>query len=189
MNEKPIRRGDVIYVSPTNPVGSEYKKSRPTVVVSNDDCNATSSVIEVAYLTLRHKPNLPTHVYIKDGPCFNSTVLCEQITSVSVERLGDFMCHLPKECMQAIDKAIALSFGLDIKNPNELTSAEIRYAENDAYLTEIAQLKARVEDLEVQCKKKDFTIHSVSERFDRIRSLLSTISSLSDTAKEVIRVE
>ena len=107
-----IRRGDIFYVIRSGAeVGSEQWSGRPGVVVSCDENNVYSEVIEVAYCTTQPKSNLPTHVEIMstNRP---STVLCEQINAVSVERLGDYIGRCTDGEMREIDIAIATSLGL-----------------------------------------------------------------------------
>ena len=81
-----IRRGEIFYIArggATN--GSEQFADRPAVVVSNDENNKHSGVIEVVYMTTQPKTDLPTHVTIRSTGRI-SKVLCEQVSSVSTER-------------------------------------------------------------------------------------------------------
>lgn len=107
-----IMRGEIYYIYEKPVTGSEQRSGRPAIIVSNDICNATSQVVEVVYLTLRRKPPIPTHVIIHSGPCANSTVLCEQITSVDVSRIGDYMCRIPEDLEEALDNALKVSLSL-----------------------------------------------------------------------------
>ena len=107
-----IRRGDIFYVMRSGvEVGSEQWSGRPGVVVSCDENNIHSEVIEVAYCTTQPKSPLPTHVGIMstNRP---STVLCEQINAVSIERIGDYIGRCTADEMREIDIAIATSLGL-----------------------------------------------------------------------------
>ena len=114
--EREIKRGDVFYIYPSEKfpaIGSEYVAGRPGVIVSTHSINRTSPVVEVCYLTLKKKKvGYHTHVHIPSGKCNNSTVLCEHITTVSKDRLGDFITHLPQDIMTQID--VALLFSLDL---------------------------------------------------------------------------
>ena len=61
-----IRRGEIFYIArggATN--GSEQFADRPAVVVSNDENNKHSGVIEVVYMTTQPKTDLPTHVTVR----------------------------------------------------------------------------------------------------------------------------
>ena len=112
MSDFTIRRGDIFYIDKFGyQVGSEQRSGRPGIIVSCDDNNVNSETVEIVYTTTRYKPELPTHVSILSTP-MESTVLCEQVTTVSVERLGNYIgCCTEKE-MQEIDIAIMVSLGL-----------------------------------------------------------------------------
>lgn len=69
------------------------------VVVSNDENNKHSGIIEVAYLTTQPKTELPTHVTIRSTGRV-STVLCEQVTSVSVERVNNYIGQVSEQEMK-----------------------------------------------------------------------------------------
>lgn len=107
-----IRRGDIFYIKKYGvQIGSEQSSGRPGVVVSCDPNNRFSNTIVVAYCTTQPKNELPTHVEILSTPVA-STVLCEQINTVSVERLGNYIGQCTAEEMRDIDIAIATSLGL-----------------------------------------------------------------------------
>lgn len=110
--ERQIKKGDIFYIYSAEQVGSEIAGCRPAIVVSNDMCNRFSSVLEVVYLTTRErKRRLPTHVYIESAPR-RSTALCEQITSVSISRFGNYVGKISKREMFKIDFAMLVSLGM-----------------------------------------------------------------------------
>lgn len=110
--ERQIRKGDIFYIYNADKIGSEIAGCRPAIVVSNDMCNRFSSVLEVVYLTTRErKRRLPTHVYIESAPR-RSTALCEQITSVSISRFGNYVGKISKREMFKIDFAMLVSLGM-----------------------------------------------------------------------------
>lgn len=106
-----ISRGDVFYISNANATGSEQRGDRPAIVVSNDKANRYSSVLQVVFLTRRHKTNLPTHIPVLSfGP--TSTALCEQITSVDMSRVGTYEGKITEDEMRAIDRGLLVSLGI-----------------------------------------------------------------------------
>lgn len=107
-----LMRGEIYYIKNFPTHGSEQRSGRPAVIVSNNENNAHSEVVEICYLTLKKKNPLPTHIFIDSGPCINSTVLCEQITSVSVDKIGDYMCRIPEHLEEALDNALGASLAL-----------------------------------------------------------------------------
>lgn len=108
-----IRRGDIYYIeSGFQTTGSEQRPGRPAIIVSNDMNNEFSSTVEVVYLTTQPKHNLPTHVVIRSLKR-DSIALCEQITSVAVERIGDFCGEVSDSELRAVEAAMRTSLGLD----------------------------------------------------------------------------
>lgn len=106
-----IYRGDIFYIMQGSYVGSEQKSGRPGIIVSNDLANKHSPNVEVVFLTSQEKKALPTHVeVIARVP---STALCENIQTVSKERLSDFIRSCTTSEMKAIDKALLHSLGIE----------------------------------------------------------------------------
>lgn len=106
-----VRRGEIYYVESFVTTGSEQRPGRPAVVVSNDMNNEFSSTVEVVYFTTQPKRSLPTHVRIL-STSRESIALCEQITSVAIERLGDFCGEVSPQELAEIDAALLVSLGL-----------------------------------------------------------------------------
>jgi mRNA interferase MazF len=106
-----MKRGEIYIIRQRTAVGSEIKKARPGVIVSNDVLNATSTVVEVVYLTTQPKRDLPTHVCI-NATGIQSTVLCEQIDSVSTTLIGECVACCNAEEMAEIDRGLQRSLGL-----------------------------------------------------------------------------
>lgn len=111
---KDIKRGDIWYIGlpdDEQPNGSLQHSGRPAIIVSNDKCNNYSSVIEVVYLTTRKKKRLPTHVLITSANK-PSIALCEQIDSVTIDKLLRHDGHCTVQEMRRVNKALAISFGI-----------------------------------------------------------------------------
>lgn len=100
-------RGDIFYIANSgHVVGSEQRSGRPGIIVSNDLANKHSPNVSVVYLTSQEKKPLPTHV---DVICkVPSTALCENIQTVSKERLGDFVKSCTTSEMERVDKALSV---------------------------------------------------------------------------------
>lgn len=109
--ERKIKRGEAYYITREPICGSEQQAGRPAIIVSNDANNMYSDTYEVVYLTTQEKTDLPTHTTIRSCQK-ESTALCEQISTVSVNRIGDYMCKLSPEEMDAVDTCLAISIGL-----------------------------------------------------------------------------
>lgn len=133
-----IKRGDIFYVSGGYATGSEQRPGRPAIAVSNDQNNEHSPTVEMVYLTTKPKRDLPTHVLVK-SMSRDSIAICEQITTVSVERLGEFCGSVSKSELADLDRAMAISLGLGCGKPES----------GDAQL--VSELTARATEAEMRC--------------------------------------
>lgn len=107
-----VKRGEIYYISRGGyNTGSEQQADRPGVIVSNDKNNKNSQTLEVVYLTTQPKNELPTHCTIRTTGRV-STVLCEQIHTVAVERIGKYIGVCTAQEMQNIDIGLMISIGL-----------------------------------------------------------------------------
>ena len=114
--KRKVMWGEVYYIKTFPTSGHEQKSGRPAVIVSNNENNAHAGTYEICYMTLQEKSKLPTHIFIDRGPCINSTILCEQITTITEEKLGDFMCRIPEHLEYSLRKALAVSLGIESLN-------------------------------------------------------------------------
>ena len=137
-----IKRGDIYYIRDTRQsVGSELRADRPAVIVSNNTNNKHSGVYEVVYMTTQPKTDLPTHFIIASA-LKPSTVLCEQISSVYEERIGEWIGTLTPDEMKTLDQCLAVSIGIKAAGNTEdteslrqqLETAEAKLAEIGAQL-------------------------------------------------------
>lgn len=111
-----IYRGDIYYIMPFYTVtGSEQRAGRPGVVVSNDINNRHSPNVEIVFLTSQEKKPLPTHVPVMCR--VPSTALCENIQTVSKERLSTFIKSCTTKELKNIDNALLVSLGINSPFP------------------------------------------------------------------------
>lgn len=109
-----IKRGEIYYIEPSKTLqttGSEQRSNRPGIIVSNDGNNEHASTVEVVYLTTQQKGEMPTHVIINSASR-QSTALCEQVHSIAVERLADYMGQCTETEMQEVNEALMISLGI-----------------------------------------------------------------------------
>ena len=119
------KRGEIFYIERAgDSYGSEQQAGRPAIVVSNDKNNEYSSTLEVVYLTTQPKTELPTHIDIRSTKK-NSIALCEQVHTVSVQRVGDFVGNCSEYEMQMIDAALLISLGIDFEKQQEESKQEV----------------------------------------------------------------
>lgn len=142
-----MKRGDIYYIkSKDNSIGNELFSGRPAVIVSNDKLNQTSGVVEVAYMTTQPKKDLPTHVQTRSSGKL-ATILCEQITTVSVERLNKYIGQLTESEIINLDTALAISLGIDFGSLNEAPLPEPTKEELEKLLEQLHGVKPMPLDL------------------------------------------
>ncbi len=119
----PIRRGDIYYADLSPVVGSEQGGIRPVLIVQNDVGNKHSPTVIAAAITSKiNKNRLPTHIEVDAqnyGLARDSIILLEQIRTLDKRRLKERMGHLDRDAMDKVDRAISISFGLDLTPTSE----------------------------------------------------------------------
>lgn len=121
-------RGQVWWQRPTNgkTVNGVQNDGRPVIIISNNAANRFSTAITVVPLTTAVKKDLPTHMKIlmEDGK--TSTVLGEQIRTVSVETLDKYIGTLDEDKMIELNRMVAIATGLQTPNTeySEITPEE-----------------------------------------------------------------
>lgn len=116
----PMLRGELRLVDLEPTRAGEANKRRPAVVVSNDNANATAArlgrgVVTVVPVTSNITRVFPFQVLLpanETGIHVDSKAQAEQIRSVSVERLGPVVGHLPTHLMTQLDDALRLHLQL-----------------------------------------------------------------------------
>jgi mRNA interferase MazF len=106
------RRGEIYWVALDPVVGTEIKKTRPAVVVSNDSCNTHGSRVVVLPVTSNVDSLYPGEalIKIKGQP---GRALGDQIRSLDKIRLQSRIGSLTAEEMAAVDEALLVTLGLD----------------------------------------------------------------------------
>lgn len=112
-----VKRGDIFYADLSPVVGSEQGGMRPVLIVQNDTGNRHSPTVIAAAITSQvGKSRLPTHIELAGPSCGlsrDSVILLEQIRTIDKSRLKERMGALSTPMMNAVDNAIAVSFGLE----------------------------------------------------------------------------
>ena len=105
------RRGDVYWVNLDPVVGSEIRKTRPAVIVSNDSCNRYGTRVVVLPVTSNVESLYPGEaiVEIKGKP---GRALGDQIRSIDKSRLKGRLGRLTADEMSRVDEALAITLAL-----------------------------------------------------------------------------
>lgn len=174
-----IRRGEIFYIArggATN--GSEQFADRPAVVVSNDENNKHSGAIEVVYMTTQPKTDLPTHVTVRSTGRL-STVLCEQVSSVSTDRVNNYIGQVSEQEMKNIDIALMISLqlsggGKTSKQYNE--TIQKQQEEIEYYRNKIQAMQQSLEEKETE--KPQEAAGEASETVVRLETERDTYKAL-----------
>lgn len=111
-----MKRGDIYYADLSPVIGCEQGGLRPVLIIQNDKGNRYSPTTIVAAITSKQeKSEMPTHVKIKtDGLNKQSLVLLEQLRTIDKSRVKEKIAMLGASEMKEIDRALAISIGLEL---------------------------------------------------------------------------
>ena len=105
------RRGDVYWVALDPVLGSEIRKTRPAVVVSNNSCNTFGSRVVVLPLTINVESLYPGEALVTvKGKA--ARALGDQIRSLDKSRLRSKVDKLSKDEVEAVEEALRITLGL-----------------------------------------------------------------------------
>ncbi len=111
-----IKRGGVYLAALDPTVGREIAKTRPVVVVSNDQNNLYAGTISIVPLTSKSTEKIyPFEIFLPRGTANlpkNSKVKADQIRTIDKSRLVQFIGELDDEQMAQIEKAICIHLAL-----------------------------------------------------------------------------
>ncbi|HKB15176.1 MAG TPA: type II toxin-antitoxin system PemK/MazF family toxin [Planctomycetota bacterium] len=109
------RRGEVYYVDFDPAFGVEIRKTRPALIVQNDQGNRHSLSTIVAAISSRRKGYIPTEVPVRapeGGLRLDSVVRLDQIRTVDKRRVHGRLGALGPSTMARVDRALRASLGL-----------------------------------------------------------------------------
>ena len=107
------KRGEIYWVDFTASQGTEIKKKRPAIIISNNKLNKDSTRVIVLPLTSQKTTNImPFEVLIKVNNK-NGKILCDQITSIDKSKLGQKICLCEESVITKINKCLKTVLVLD----------------------------------------------------------------------------
>ena len=117
MSRATIHRGDLYWVDWHPARGSEQARRRPALIVQTDAGNRQTKYPNTVIVAVTSAPaRVPTHLEVvpseENGLRNTSTIKCEQVLTISKERLDGYIGRLDAEIMQSVDEAIKRVFGL-----------------------------------------------------------------------------
>lgn len=111
-----LQRGCVVTVRIDPAVGSEIRKTRPAVVVSNDAACRADAVVQVVPVTgIPERGLRPYEAPVgsaRSGLEKPSRLVANQIRTISKQRIGGVIGRLESEEQDALDVALKVQLGL-----------------------------------------------------------------------------
>ena len=121
-----VQRGMVFWFNPSKVYGKfsdyigfnsrQYRSNvqsgnRPWLVVSNNEGNSSAPTCNIVPITLEDKTNLPVHViFYYEGK--RQTILCEQMRTVDIMALSEYIYTVSDEIMEDVEKALQIQYSL-----------------------------------------------------------------------------
>ena len=106
-----MKRGEIWWVEFEPSVGSEIRKTRPAVIVSNDAANRNLARVVVVPITSNTGRQYPGEAIVSVGGQ-SSKAMADQIMAADKSRLKNQLGTLSKPDMVAIEDAIKVHLGL-----------------------------------------------------------------------------
>ena len=107
-----MKRGEVWWVSFDPAVGSEIRKTRPAVIVSNDAANRHMARVQVIPLSSNVDRIYPSETVVTLAGQKNKA-MADQIMAADKLRLKELLGKLSQADMRAIEGVIKVQLGMD----------------------------------------------------------------------------
>ncbi len=111
-----MKRGEIFFATLDPTRGSEIRKTRPVIIVSNDAANRAAGLVTVVPLTSNVSNVHPFEVKLgarETGLSTDSKAMAQQVRTIDKARLGSLRKGLvPALKMRQVDDALRLHLGL-----------------------------------------------------------------------------
>ena len=108
-----MKRGEVWWVNFEPSVGSETRKVRPAVIVSNNSATTHLNRVQVIPLTSNTGKCYPSEAIILLNGVENKA-MADQIATVDKKRLQNFVGSITSREMKMVERAIKVQLGLPL---------------------------------------------------------------------------
>ncbi len=108
-----MQRGEVWWVDFGPALGSEIRKTRPAVIVSNNTANKLLARVQVVPLSGNIENIYPSEALVKVGDK-QSKAMTDQIATADKRRLKQPGGHLSDQDMKALERALKIQLGLSL---------------------------------------------------------------------------
>ena len=106
-----MKRGEVWWVNFDPSIGTEIRKVRPAVIVSNDASNRFLDRVQVVPLTSSTGKVYPSEALVSVGGKVSKAV-ADQLTTASKSRLTTKLDELSKDDLRAVEESIRVQLDL-----------------------------------------------------------------------------
>jgi mRNA interferase MazF len=106
-----MKRGEVWWVAFEAAVGSEIRKRRPAVILSNDAANRHLNRVQVVPLSSKTGRIYPSEAVVTLAQR-RSKALADQLTTVSKQRLTERMGRLSESDISKVERAVMIQLAL-----------------------------------------------------------------------------
>ena len=110
MNNFP-KRGEVYWVSLDPTIGSEVRKTRPGLILSNNSANKYSDRVIIGPITSSIKRLYPFEAQVR-SPHGDNKVMLDHIRSVDKKRLGSKIYSISELEMREVERALKLALAI-----------------------------------------------------------------------------
>jgi mRNA interferase MazF len=108
----PMMRGEVWWVEFDPAVGSEIRKTRPAVIISNDTANRYMARVQVLPLSSNIEKIYPSETVVTIAGQ-KSKVMADQIMTADKRRLKTRLGKLSQADMRAVELVIRIQLGME----------------------------------------------------------------------------
>ena len=112
-----MKRGEIYYVNLDPTIGSEIKKKRPVIIISNNASNKASTTLTILPITSKVTDVYPFEVELSatdSGLPRHSKIQCHQIRTISKLRINtSCIGSVDKKIFEKIKNALALHLGFN----------------------------------------------------------------------------
>jgi mRNA interferase MazF len=109
-----IERGEVYWVDVDPSIGGETKRTRPAIIISNNAANVVLNRVQVVPITSKTGRVYRAEAIIRiRGE--ERKAMGDQLTTVSMERLGGKLGNITSEEMARVEAAVAIQLALTLK--------------------------------------------------------------------------
>lgn len=107
----PMKRGEVWWVNFDPSIGTETRKIRPAIIVSNNSANSHLNRVQVVPLTSNTGKCYPSEALVVLNGAENKA-MADQLATVDKQRLQNCVGSISNKDMKLVDRAIKVQLGL-----------------------------------------------------------------------------